>query len=325
MARLPRIEGEALLYYIYSEGRNNEIIFQDDQDRLYFKNLLRQLKIRGKLTFYGYVLLPRQYIFLLETQKKNLCQCMHLINSHYVNYYNRRHNRRNKLFRDRYKCFVVDKRNHLLEVSCYLHVLPEKEGLTNSLLTYQWSSFPGYIKKERREDWIDYDRILKQFPFDDQDGSSAYEKFVHQKQTGNISSLFKNLRNRNILESRDFKKEIHRSQVLSSQSSQEDGDAIAEKIIELVNHSSSWTSLKNKRKKLRAKNLSRNAAIYFLKQYTDLDNQQINGYFRSLNKSSISQMSRRFNIAKEKNRAVAKISDSLEKQITKIVLNEEKI
>jgi len=320
MARHPRIEGESLVYYIVSRGRDNQNIFQDEEDRLYFLNLLQQQKIRGKLTFYGFVLMSKQYAILLETNKKNLCQSMHLINSHYVNFYNRRHSRRNKLFRDRYKCFLIDKKNCLAEVSRYLHSLPKKEEMTNSLVRYEWSSFPGYIQKKKRQDWIDYGCILKQFEQDGQNSALAYKKYVNHKIKKQISSPFKNLESKNILGSEGFRKEVFKRKLTAKRESQRDGKAMATKIIELVSQTP-WSSLKNKKNRLRPANLSRNAAIYFLKRYTDLENQQIQGIFKSLKKSSISQMSRRFNIAKNKNKAMARISDTLEKEIKRFVLN----
>jgi len=323
MARLPRIEGESLLYYIVSRGRDDQEIFKDEEDRQYFLNLLQQQKIRGKLAFYGYALLPHQYAILLETTKKNLCQCMHLINSHYVNFHNRRHNRRNKLFRDRYKCFIIDKKNHLAEVSRYLHSLPIKEEVTNSLIRYEWSSFPGYIQKNKREDWIDYGCILKQFEQDDQNSALAYKKYVNQRLNKQISSPFRNLESKNILGSYGFRKEIYRKKFSSQGKPQRDEKAVAERIIELISQTP-WSSLKNKKNRIKPTNLARKAAIYFLKRYTDLENQQIQGFFKSLKTSSISQMSRRFKLLKNKNKAIAKISDSLEREIKGFVLNKEK-
>ncbi len=323
MARLPRIEGESLVYYIVSKGRDNQPIFKDEEDRQYFLNLLQQQKIRGKLTFYGYALLPHQYAILLETTKKNLCQSMHLINSHYVNFHNRRHHRRNKLFRDRYKCFIIDKKNHLAEVSRYLHSLPKKEEVTNSLIRYPWTSFPGYIHKNKREDWIDYGCILKQFEQDDQSSALTYKKYVNQRFNKPISSPFRNLESKNILGCEGFRKKIHTKQFSPQGKPERDEKGTAKKIIELVTQTP-WSSLKNKKNRIKPANLSRNAAIYFLKQYTGLENQEIQGIFASLKTSSISQMSRRFNLAKTKNKALAKISDSLEKEIKSFVLNKDK-
>ena len=139
MGQATRIEGRALTYYISSEGKSGTNIFRDDEDRLYFVNLLRQQKIKSKLTFYGYVLLPKQYSFLMETSINNLSKSMHQIKSGYANYFNRRHSRKNKLFKDRYSCFVIEKKNYLVELSCYLHILPKKDRVTKSLFQYTWS------------------------------------------------------------------------------------------------------------------------------------------------------------------------------------------
>lgn len=61
MPRHPRIEGKALAYYVNCKGRNHLEIFKDGQDRIYFISLLKQRRIKSKLTFYAYVLLPGFY------------------------------------------------------------------------------------------------------------------------------------------------------------------------------------------------------------------------------------------------------------------------
>jgi len=103
MMRHPqRIEGISLLYYISSVGINGQKLFIDDEDRLFFIDLLRQQKIKHKLIFYAYVLLKNQYAFLMETSKSNLSQSMHHINSGYANFFNRRHMRQEKVFKQRF-------------------------------------------------------------------------------------------------------------------------------------------------------------------------------------------------------------------------------
>ncbi len=314
-----RIEGKALTYYISSEGKSGTKIFRDDEDRLYFINLLRQQKIKSKLTFFGYVLLPKRCSFLMETQINNLSKSMHRIKSGYANYFNRRHNRKNKLFKDRYSCFVIEKKNNLVELSCYLHLLPKKDGVAKSLFQYKWSSLPGYINRKKREDWINYDCILSTFNGEDHKASFNYQKYIKKSLKKQISSPFKNLGGSIILGSKHFKKEVLKKQHLNMVAPQRDEEIPAEKIIELVIQSPTWSSLRAKRKKLNQTILSRNAAIYFLKKYTDLSNRQISTYFKSLKKSSISQMSRRFNLIKEKYKAINKISASLEEKIKKLL------
>ena len=244
---------------------------------------------------------------------------MHRIKSDYANYFSRRHDRKSKLFKDRYSCFVIEKKNYLVELSCYLHLLPRKDGATKSLFQYKWSSLPGYINKEKREDWIDYGSILDMFNRKSQKASLNYQKYIKKSLKKQIASPFENLRRNIILGSEHFKKEVLKKQHLIKIAPQRDEDIPAEKIIELVTQLATWSSLKVKRKKFNQTILSRNAAIYFLKKYTDLSNQQISTYFKSLKKSSISQMNRRFNLIKEKHEAIKKISSSLDKKIKKIL------
>ena len=317
--RARRIERSALVYYTSSEGKSGQKIFIDNSDRVYFINLLCQQRIKRNLKFYGYVLLPNQYSCLMETYRNNLSKSMHQINSDYANYFNRRHNRKNKLFKDRYSCLIIDKKNHLSEVSCYLHLLPKKDGVAKSLFQYKWSSLPGYINKEQREGWIDYDSILNMFNGESHEASLNYQEYIKKSLKKQIVCPFENLRGSLILGSEEFKKEVLKKQDLNQIEAKRNEDILAKKIIELVTQSPTWSSLKVKKKKFNQTILSRNAAIYFLKKYTDLSNQQIGTYFKSLKRSSISQMSRRFNLIKEKHEAIKKISTSLEEKIKKLL------
>ncbi|UCC41107.1 MAG: hypothetical protein JSV96_06685, partial [Candidatus Aminicenantes bacterium] len=182
MKRAPRIEGEALTYYVSAYGRKGAKIFQDDKDRLYFIDLLRQQKIKTNNIFYGYVLLSKQYSCLMETSTNNLSKTMHQINSNYANYFNRRHRRRSRLFKDRYRCYIIDKKCYLKDVSCNFHLLPQKVGVTESPFQYKWSSLPGYLNKKKREDWIDYDYILKKFKGKGKSASFNYRKRINERQ-----------------------------------------------------------------------------------------------------------------------------------------------
>lgn len=322
MGRHPRIEGKDLAYYVSCKGKNGQNIFNDDQDKIYFVNLLKQQRIKSKLTFYGYVLLPDFYAYLMETCKNNFIQSMHRINSGYANYLNRRYQYKNKLFHDRYKGYIIEKKNYLAEVSRYLHLLPVKAGVAKSPIHYEWSSFRGYVFKKKREDWITFNTILDMFSAASRKAACQYQKYVGAGIEEKMSSPFKDLKESIILGSEDFKKELYKKLENKEIGSQKEELALAKTIIQLVNQSSSWPSLKRKKKGIVSSSLMRNATIYFIKKYTDLSNLQISQFFQSLKKSSISQMSRRFTLAKENNPSLEKISKALESKIKTIVLNE---
>ena len=322
MGRHRRIEGKALVYYVSSEGRRGQEIFKEDQDKIYFINLLKQQRIKSKLTFYGYILLPDFYACLMETCKNNFILSMHRINSGYANYLNRRYHYKRKLFHDRYKCYVIDKKTYLAEVSRYLHLLPVKAGIVKSPIQYEWSSFPGYIYKTKREDWIAYNTILSMSNEASQKAAFCYQKYVNIGIKERISSPFKDLKKDIILGSEDFKKKIYKNLKNNEVTTQKEEFSLAKIIIELVNQTTSWSSLRRRGRRVATTSLVRNAAIYFIKKFTDLSNLQISRFFQPLEKSSISQMSRRFILSKENNPSLKKTSETLESKIKSIVLNE---
>ena len=318
MLRQSRIERGALTYFISAVGKRGEKIFMDDLDRFYFKNLLQQQKIKSALNIYCYVLLPKQYSLLMETYTNTLSKSMHWINSNYANYFNRRHNRKYKLFKDHYSCFIIEKKYYLEELSCHLHLLPKKDGTAASIFQYEWSSLPGYINRKKTEDWVDYDCILSMFHEKSHVARLTYQKYIQKNLKIQISSPVQRQKRRIILGSREFKKEVLKNQRLNKVAPKRNNDILAKKIIKLTTQSPHWASLKVKKKKFSQATLPRNAAIYLIKKFTDLSNQQISTYFKSLKKSSISQMSQRFNLIQEKYKAIKEISTSLEKEIKKI-------
>jgi len=205
------------------------------------------------------------------------------------------------------------------EVSYYLHLLPKQDGVAKSLFQYKWSSLPGYINKEKRENWVDYDCILSLFNRESYKASLNYQKYIKNSLKEQISSPFENLGGSIILGSEDFKKEVLKKHLSNKTDPQRNEDILAKKIIKLATQPQHWSSLKVNKKKIDFTILSRNAAIYFIKKYTDLSNQQISTYFKSLKKSSITQMSRRFNLTKEKYKALKEISASLEEKIKNLL------
>ena len=179
--------------------------------------------------------------------------------------------------------------------------------------------FTKDINRKKTEDWVDYDCILSMFHEKSHVARLTYQKYIQKNLKIQISSPVQRLKRRIILGSREFKKEVLKNQRLNKVAPQRNNDIFAKKIIKLTTQSPHWASLKVKKKKFSQATLPRNAAIYLLKKFTDLSNQQISTYFKSLKKSSICQMSRRYNYIKEKYTAIKNISASLEEEVKKLL------
>lgn len=68
---------------------------------------------------------------------------MQPLQTNYTVYFNRRHGHSGHVFEQRYKAFLVDRDNHLLQVSRYLHLNPVAAKLVKKPQDYRWSSYRG--------------------------------------------------------------------------------------------------------------------------------------------------------------------------------------
>ena len=72
MARLLRIEYPGALYHLTSRGDRQEAIFDDDQDRTAFLNVLNEVVSRFRWRCHAYCLMGNHYHLMIETPEANL-------------------------------------------------------------------------------------------------------------------------------------------------------------------------------------------------------------------------------------------------------------
>lgn len=104
------------------------------------------------------------YFHLLAmTPKGNLAEFMRHINISYTSAFNRRHRWVGHLYQGRYKAFLFDADNYLLELSRYIHLNPvrlkafEKKMASEKwaeLSRFRWSSLSGYLFSTKREAFV---------------------------------------------------------------------------------------------------------------------------------------------------------------------------
>jgi putative transposase len=122
MARPVRIAYPGAVYHVVCRGNNRQTIFRDDHDR---KRYLERLSLYCKekaVELLCYCLLTNHVHLVLETPQGNLSKMMQAFQTSYSVYFNQRHGRSGHVFEQRYKAFLVDQDNYLLEVSRYVHL-----------------------------------------------------------------------------------------------------------------------------------------------------------------------------------------------------------
>jgi len=177
MGRPLRIESQDVLYHVTSRGNEGHPIVRDDRDRDRWTSYLERVVLRHNIILYAYVLMDNHYHLFFRLQEPGLSKAVQTLNGAYTNYFNYRHKRRGHLFQGRFKSILIETEGHYLEVSRYIHMNPFRAGMVDRLSDYPWSSYPGYIKKSKAVDWMDYDTILSEFK-GSRGGRKAYREFV---------------------------------------------------------------------------------------------------------------------------------------------------
>lgn len=177
MARQLRIEYEGAFYHITSRGNQREKIFWDNKDRERLKTIIERTKERYGYRLHGYVLMSNHYHLLVETPRANIKQIMQNINTSYTVFINRRHRRFGHLFQGRYKSFIVDKDQYLLELGRYIHLNPVRAGVVRRPEDFLWSSYRDYISG-RSDGLVDTDETLGLFSKRRSIAMRRYREFV---------------------------------------------------------------------------------------------------------------------------------------------------
>ena len=146
MARPVRIEYPGAVYHVVCRGNNRQAVFRDDHDRERYLEKLSVYCEDKRVEVLCYCLLTNHVHLVLETPQGNLSKMMQPFQTSCTVYFNKRHGRSGHVFEQRYKAFLVDRDNYLLEVSRYVHLNPVAARLVERPARYRWSSYGSYLK-----------------------------------------------------------------------------------------------------------------------------------------------------------------------------------
>ena len=173
MARQLRIEYPGATYHVMSRGVARMNTFVDDRDRMRLLELVGEAAKDGALIVHAYCLMPNHYHLLAEIPEAQLGRWMQRILGVYAGGFNRRHKRVGHLWQGRYKAILVEDGEYFLECSRYIHLNPNRSGMTRSAQLYPWSSYRNYIGGQTEVDWVATERTLSHF-----DTRTDYRDFV---------------------------------------------------------------------------------------------------------------------------------------------------
>ena len=178
MARPLRIEFPGALYHVTSRGDRREPIFEDDEDRLKFMDVLAEVVKRFNWVCHVFCLMTNHYHLVVETPEGNLSKGMRQLNGMFTQASNRRHKRVGHIFQGRFKGILVNKDSYLLELARYVVLNPVRAGMVKHPKEYPWSSYGMMVGYVQTPSWLAADGVLALFGTRRAEARRRYAQFV---------------------------------------------------------------------------------------------------------------------------------------------------
>ncbi|MDL2283963.1 transposase [Oxalobacter sp. OttesenSCG-928-P03] len=141
MARAARLILPHQPHHVLQKGNNRQPVFLDDEDHLAFLRWLREASVQYEVAIHAYLLMgSRVHLLVTPKDKTGLARMMQWVGRHYVPYFNKKYQRSGTLWEGRYRTSLVEA-PYLLNCSCFVELLPVRQGLVRNPSDYRWSSY----------------------------------------------------------------------------------------------------------------------------------------------------------------------------------------
>ena len=178
MARPLRIEFAGALYHVTSRGDRQENIYESDDDRADFLQILAEVCQQYNWSIHSYCLMSNHYHLLVETPDGNLSKGMRQLNGVYTQKYNRSNRKVGHVFQGRFKGILVDGDAYLMELARYIVLNPVRAQMVRAAKDWQWSSYRATIGTAACPKWLDREWLLSSFAKRQSTAIIRFKKFV---------------------------------------------------------------------------------------------------------------------------------------------------
>jgi putative transposase len=163
MSRRRRTPCRGGIYHVVQRGNRRQTIYETDQDRRLFLDMMADTLPRFGFRYHAYCLMGNHYHLLVETPNANLGKGMHWLNGVYAARFNASHQVDGHLFQDRYWASPVAGAAAIIEVARYIAANPLRAGLCDRAELWPWSTYPMALGITRRPPHVTLDLIMALF------------------------------------------------------------------------------------------------------------------------------------------------------------------
>ena len=154
MPRRTRVDYPGAIHHVMARGNRRARIFEDDDDRRIFLELIAQMVGRYAVKVYAICLMDNHYHFIGETPRGNLSDAVRQLNGVFAQTSNRRHGRSGHLFEARFRSLVIQFERYLQRATRYVHLNPPRARLTRDAASWPWSSYRATVGLEAAPEWL---------------------------------------------------------------------------------------------------------------------------------------------------------------------------
>lgn len=183
MPRTARFEELGLPHHVIFQGIERCPIVRDDTDRDRFVRVAARVLSAGAVDVLAWALMPNHGHLVLRATDQPLGQAMHRVLCSYAVWFNRRHERVGRLFRDRFWSRPVEDDSDLHGLIGYVLLNPVRGGIVTgvgALPDYPWTALAElYQGRSRRRTLVDRVATLALFGNDSATALSKLTAFLH--------------------------------------------------------------------------------------------------------------------------------------------------
>jgi putative transposase len=144
MARHPRLIVPGVALHVVQRGNGRRDCFRQDNDRLVYLSILRDLSRLRRCALHAYCLMTNHIHLLLTPDNKISCSLMMRdLARCYASYFNRRYSRTGTLWEGPFRSCLVDSARYVLGCYRYIEQNPVRARMVASPGGHPWSSYPG--------------------------------------------------------------------------------------------------------------------------------------------------------------------------------------
>ena len=155
MPRIARAVAVGTPHHVTQRGNNRRRIFDSDQDRLVYLNLLRAYSERYSLRLWGYCLMDNHvHLIAVPGRADSLARTLQRTHADYARYANIKHRSTGHLWQSRYFSCPLDP-IHCWQALAYVEKNPVRAGMVSRPAQWRWSSARAHLGDRDFAIWLD--------------------------------------------------------------------------------------------------------------------------------------------------------------------------